>query len=178
MTKTQHGSECLANKEAKKKVQEEVEKKAWEEAKRKAAEELRAHKEAERRAKEDAEREEAVQRTSEAVEERVEAEQWALEECLWEEAGWHSEATVVGPWVSRKMPMAGPSASRQKAFGVQDPCTSIEMLKVMGTITDELWRVNNLKEKEMGRAKGKAKEKAKEESRRARIEDDDRYGDG
>ncbi|KAG6326909.1 hypothetical protein ID866_12180 [Astraeus odoratus] len=51
---------------------------------------------------------------------------------------------------------------------------SMEVLKVMDTIAQELKRANGLKEEEMGKAKGKGKEKAQEEFRRARTEDDDR----
>ncbi|KAG6326781.1 hypothetical protein ID866_12308 [Astraeus odoratus] len=50
---------------------------------------------------------------------------------------------------------------------------SISMLRVMETIADELWRVNDLKGEEMGKTKGKGKEKAQEEFRRARTEDND-----
>ncbi|KAG6327408.1 hypothetical protein ID866_11681 [Astraeus odoratus] len=49
----------------------------------------------------------------------------------------------------------------------------VATLRAIETITDELWRVNNLKEEEMGRSKGKGKEKAQEEFRRARMGDDD-----
>ncbi|KAG6326313.1 hypothetical protein ID866_12776, partial [Astraeus odoratus] len=48
----------------------------------------------------------------------------------------------------------------------------VATLRAIETITDELWRVNDLKEEEMGRSKGKGKEKAQEEFRRARMEDD------
>ncbi|KAG6327170.1 hypothetical protein ID866_11919 [Astraeus odoratus] len=48
----------------------------------------------------------------------------------------------------------------------------VATLRVIETIADELWRVNDLKEEEMGRSKGKGKEKAQEEFRRARTEDD------
>ncbi|KAG6328742.1 hypothetical protein ID866_10347 [Astraeus odoratus] len=50
----------------------------------------------------------------------------------------------------------------------------VAALRAIETITNELWRANNLKEEEMGRSKGKGKEKAQEEFRRARTEDDDR----
>ncbi|KAG6326333.1 hypothetical protein ID866_12756 [Astraeus odoratus] len=50
----------------------------------------------------------------------------------------------------------------------------VATLQAIETITDELQRVNDLKEEEMGRSKGKGKEKAQEEFRRARTEDDDR----
>ncbi|KAG6326218.1 hypothetical protein ID866_12871, partial [Astraeus odoratus] len=45
----------------------------------------------------------------------------------------------------------------------------VTMLWAIETITDELQRVNDLKEEEMGRSKGKGKEKAQEEFRRARM---------
>ncbi|KAG6328352.1 hypothetical protein ID866_10737 [Astraeus odoratus] len=50
----------------------------------------------------------------------------------------------------------------------------VATLRAIETITDELWRANDLKEEEMGRSKGKGKERAQEEFRRARTEDDDR----
>ncbi|KAG6328263.1 hypothetical protein ID866_10826 [Astraeus odoratus] len=50
---------------------------------------------------------------------------------------------------------------------------SMEMLRVMGIITNELWRENDLKEEEIGKTKGKGKEKA-QEFRRVRTEGDDR----
>ncbi|KAG6326509.1 hypothetical protein ID866_12580 [Astraeus odoratus] len=50
--------------------------------------------------------------------------------------------------------------------------TTLDTL-VIETIANELQRVNDLKEEEMGRSKGKGKEKAQEEFRRARTEDDD-----
>ncbi|KAG6326964.1 hypothetical protein ID866_12125 [Astraeus odoratus] len=48
-----------------------------------------------------------------------------------------------------------------------------DALGVIEAIADELWRLNDLKEEEMGKSKGKGKEKAQEEFRRARMEDDD-----
>ncbi|KAG6327021.1 hypothetical protein ID866_12068 [Astraeus odoratus] len=49
---------------------------------------------------------------------------------------------------------------------------SMEVLKAMDTITQELKRANDLKEEEMGRSKGKGKEK-EEGPRRERMEDED-----
>ncbi|KAG6327339.1 hypothetical protein ID866_11750, partial [Astraeus odoratus] len=49
----------------------------------------------------------------------------------------------------------------------------VAMLQAIETITDELQRVNDLKEEEMGRGKGKGKEK-EEGPRRGRMEDKDR----
>ncbi|KAG6327478.1 hypothetical protein ID866_11611 [Astraeus odoratus] len=49
----------------------------------------------------------------------------------------------------------------------------VATLRAIETITNELQRVNDLKEEEMGRSKGKGKEKAQGEIRRARMEDDD-----
>ncbi|KAG6327020.1 hypothetical protein ID866_12069 [Astraeus odoratus] len=48
----------------------------------------------------------------------------------------------------------------------------VAMLKVMEALANELQRLNNLKEEEMGKSKGKGKEKAKEEFRRSRMDDD------
>ncbi|KAG6329839.1 hypothetical protein ID866_9251 [Astraeus odoratus] len=48
----------------------------------------------------------------------------------------------------------------------------MSMLRALDAIADELWRLNDLKEEEMGKAKGKGKEKAKEEGPRRRAEDD------
>ncbi|KAG6327441.1 hypothetical protein ID866_11648 [Astraeus odoratus] len=50
---------------------------------------------------------------------------------------------------------------------------SMEVLKVIDTIAQELKSANDLKEEEMGRGKEKGKEKAQEEFRRARTEDND-----
>ncbi|KAG6334719.1 hypothetical protein ID866_4379 [Astraeus odoratus] len=40
----------------------------------------------------------------------------------------------------------------------------MEMLRMMCTIAQELWQVNNLKEEEMGKGKGKAKAQEEEPS--------------
>ncbi|KAG6329562.1 hypothetical protein ID866_9527 [Astraeus odoratus] len=48
----------------------------------------------------------------------------------------------------------------------------VTMLRVMEALANELQRLNDLKEEEMGKSKGKGKEKAKEEFRRARTDDD------
>ncbi|KAG6326718.1 hypothetical protein ID866_12371 [Astraeus odoratus] len=117
--------EKRAQEEAARKAQEEAERKAEEE--RKAREEaVRVQEEAERLAKEATEREEAAKRVAEAVEERADAERRAVEERLWEAAGQRSETAVAPPQVakpSRRMTVAGPSASGRRASGVQDPCT-------------------------------------------------------
>ncbi|KAG6327511.1 hypothetical protein ID866_11578 [Astraeus odoratus] len=103
-------AECLVHKEAAKKAQEEAEQKAHEEAEQRAQEEAKRKAEEEHRvqevaarAKEDMEREDAMWRAVEAAEERADTERRALKEHLWE--------------------AAGPSATGQRASGVQDPCT-------------------------------------------------------
>ncbi|KAG6327599.1 hypothetical protein ID866_11490 [Astraeus odoratus] len=78
------------------------------------------------RAKEDAEREDTAWRAAEAAEERADTKRRALKECLWETAGQQLEMVVVPPWVAKpsgRMTVGGPSASGQRASGVQDPCT-------------------------------------------------------
>ncbi|KAG6326192.1 hypothetical protein ID866_12897, partial [Astraeus odoratus] len=107
-------------------VCKEVAKKAQEEAK----EACKVQEEAEKKERE--EREVAVQKVWEAVEVQVDeewrareaaeawadAEQRAVEERLWNVA--------APPWVAKpsgRMSVAGPSASGQRASGVQDPCT-------------------------------------------------------
>ncbi|KAG6327087.1 hypothetical protein ID866_12002 [Astraeus odoratus] len=123
--RAQEEAKCLVCKEATKKVQEEAERKAEEECKVQE-EAARAWEEAERLAKEAAGREEAAKRAAEAAEERADAKRRAIKEHLWEAAGQQSETVVAPPQVakpSRRMMVAGPSASGCRASGVQDPCT-------------------------------------------------------
>ncbi|KAG6327974.1 hypothetical protein ID866_11115 [Astraeus odoratus] len=122
----------------KRRVHKEAVKKAWEEAKRQAMEACKVQEEVVKKERE--EREVAVQKAQEAAEAQadeeqrareaaeawVDAEQRAVEERLWNAVVQHLEMAVAPPWVakpSRRMSVAGPSTSGQRASGVQDPCT-------------------------------------------------------
>ncbi|KAG6325998.1 hypothetical protein ID866_13091, partial [Astraeus odoratus] len=101
-------------------VHEEVVKKAWEEAE----EACKVQEEVAKRERE--EREVTVQKAQKAAEAQADAEWRALEERLWDVAVQHSETVAAPPQVAKpggRMSVVGPSASGQRASGVQDPCT-------------------------------------------------------